>query len=261
MNLTHFKHLNRVIQTLIILTLIVSLVSFFTGLNTSRTPHSLWYSYFTWHYSHLSIVSPLFHILILWSIGEELVARWGQKIFLLAYVSYVPIIASMMLFVEILGGRTGVLSSTIYLDLSMVLSLTIIYPNRKISIFFLFEAPLKYASLFFVGLILLTSHQLSLYSQLFCLLPCLVFFMNQYLSKQSNMTEPERGLIYDFPLNDWGEKVVQKANIVQETFFEENKELDTLLKKISTHGRESLTEIEQSRLIEISQKMKERKEK
>lgn len=75
------------------------------------------------------------------------------------------------------------------------------------------------------------------------------------------MTEPERGLIYDFPLNDWGEKVVQKANIVQETFFEENKELDTLLKKISTHGRESLTEIEQSRLIEISQKMKERKEK
>lgn len=166
-----------------------------------------------------------------------------------------------MLIVELLGGKTGVLSSTIYLDLSMILSLSIIYPNRKISIFFLFEAPLKYASLFFVALVFLTSNQLSLYSQLICLLPSMMFFIKSFKSNTPKFSEPEKGLIYDFPLNDWGEKVVQKANIVQETFFEENKELDALLKKISSHGRESLTEIEQSRLIEISQKMRERREK
>lgn len=166
-----------------------------------------------------------------------------------------------MLVVELLGGTTGVLSSTIYLDLSMILCLSIIYPNRKINIFFLFEAPLKYASIFFVGLVLLTSHQLSLYSQLICLLPCGMYFMRSFSSNVPNYVEPEKGLIYDFPLNDWGEKVVQKANIVQETFYEENKELDEILKKISSQGRDSLTEIEQARLIEISQKMRERREK
>lgn len=217
-----------------------------------------------WPWNHLSFISPIFHSLIIWTLGSELERALGKRTFMFSYLLYIPLTGLMIWSLNISGWHAGLLFSTHYLDVSILLVYAFLYPNREIQVFFLFKLKMKVAGPLFAGFLLLSATGLIWWATLLVLSPSLVWgFWRQkrgpsgYLNYQRPL-EP-MGQIYEFPLTDLGEPVVSKANLKQETFYEENEELDQLLKRVSEIGRENLTEKENARLIEISNKMKERK--
>jgi hypothetical protein len=264
MNLIHFSQLSLPVRLLICAQLI-GFVCFLTGINDafswdSSAPIS---SYLLWPMSAHGPMSPLIHGLILWSVSQELESMIGVKRFIGFYLGYALILAMVLKLLTMYNMAVGELSSVFSLDIQIVILLAGYFPNRMISFFFLFNMPMKYAGLLFTGMLLYANEGLTIVGKLVSLSPA-VFWVIWYLmqvKKAKRSNNSPKGLIYEFPSDEWGDPIVAKANLKQETFYEENRELDQLLKRVAEVGQENLSEREQAKLIEISQKMKERKRK
>lgn len=213
---------------------------------------------FLWPWNHQSFITPIFHGLIVWTLGSELERNLGKKNFSAFYLAYIPLAGLAIWAINNLGLRPGYLFSTHYLDVSLLLIYAFLFPNREIQVFFMFKLKMKFAASLFAAFLLLSSTGLSWWATLLVLSPVIGWGFWKLKATSKSSVEP-MGQIYEFPLTDFGEPVVSKANLKQETFYEENEELDRLLKRVSEIGRENLTENENARLIEISNKMKERK--
>ena len=273
MGFTSFKSLPRMLQVLICFFAFGTVLSFFPQLLPKFQGQDGTQPLFNvfWPIIGGGPLSGLIHILILWTLGLDLYYRLGLKkwnYFYLLYIILVPILA--LTYREFVG-EPGLIGGSILLNLHLFILSGFLFSDRKIHIFFLFQIQMKYATIIFVFILLMTYNQLAWPFLIITLIPSLIwgivemkisarYILELLKGKRSGLREP-KGQVYQFPINEYGEKVVEKLNVNQDTFYELDRELDELLKKVSKVGRKNLGERDQSRLIEISQKMKERKGK
>ncbi|MGD9201700.1 MAG: rhomboid family intramembrane serine protease [Chitinispirillia bacterium] len=191
----------------------------------------------TYIFLHGNAWHLLFNMLALWMFGVEIERMWGTKRFIIFYM--IGGIGSGMLsfpmwYSHIIGASGAVLALlTVY---------AYYFPDRKILMFFIFPVPVRVAVIIIGAISILMSYSgdgIAHFTHLAGIIIAIFYlkYYNQFVSLFTHFQAVN------------AEKTMRKQaekKIMKDRYFEEV--IDPILKKISTHGMESLSKEEQKKL-------------
>lgn len=231
---------------------------------------------FTYMFMHGSFGHILFNMFALWMFGMEIENLWGSKKFL-SYYLITGFAAGMLqlFFTPLLGGSAAVTIGASGAVYGVLIAFGMLFPDRKIYLYFLIPVRAKYLIGFLVILeFLLVDSAGSNVAHLAHLGGALAGFLfimfdksiespvkrklmgSRYYSSGSSFTNPFKNLGKNFNIG--------KDNVEDAKFYDidgkkdekvSQEEIDRILDKISQSGYENLTEKEKKILFEASKKM------
>ena len=202
---------------------------------------------FTYLFFHGGIWHVFINMFVLWMFGSELERIWGKKFFLKYYFmtgvgsGLITVLLSINSSIPVVGA-----SGAVY---GILLAYGLIFPNRKVYLYFLIPLKVKYFVLF-IGIIAFLSS----------------FGSNDGISHLTHLSGMIIGLIYlksKFQLS-FLKKIILKYRLKYIDILNHKKsqyeddlrfEVDSILDKINKEGYDNLSEKEKKFLYEASKKL------
>ena len=214
------------------------------GLSSNSVWPMIWQP-FTYMFIHGDFFHVFMNMFVLWMFGSEMEAIWGKKEFLKFY--FITGIGSGLIWLVFNFSGNAVLigaSGAIY---GILLAYGLMFPNRKVLIYFLFPVKVKYFVIF-LGLMAFVS-SLSYSGSNISHLTHLSGMMIGFVYMKSKWTIKRFSLL----LNSYLASIKYKKSIKKEKQLANiQANVDKLLDKVSEVGFDSLSEDEKDKLFTYS---------
>ena len=217
------------------------------GLSTGTVWPLIWQP-FTYMFMHGNLWHVLINMFVLWMFGSEMESMWGKNEFLKYY--FITGVGSGLVWLLFnIGNSNSVLIGASGAVYGILLAFGMMFPNRKVYIYFLFPVKVKWFVIFLGAMAFMSSlgpgSNISHLTHLSGMIIGYIYLKSDWQVKQMRFSIHKK--ITEIKTKTTDRKKGEKSQYKME--------IDQLLDKINRVGYEGLTEAERNRLYDASRKL------
>ena len=217
------------------------------GLSTGTVWPLIWQP-FTYMFMHGNLWHVLINMFVLWMFGSEMESIWGKNEFLKYY--FITGVGSGLVWLLFnIGNSNSVLIGASGAVYGILLAFGMMFPNRKVYIYFLFPVKVKYFVIFLGAMAFMSSlgpgSNISHLTHLSGMIIGYIYLKSDWQVKRMRFSVHKK--ITELKPQATDRKQGKKSQYKME--------IDQLLDKINRVGYEGLTEEERNRLYDASRKL------